>query len=186
MANRRQRSYTEESIQENRGQSQETSLQQPPGGTDHQPDWLGRHLRGDRHLVEPRSPVAHQQLAELLKVRHGCLSPQGAPGLKQGGATTMGAILPPLLHLRKGDPTGVGLPLVAAVLAVNSIFGHGSERRLFLTLNGLMGLAEAMHHEAIGRIADQILAIADGIDGCLLYTSPSPRDKRQSRMPSSA
>ena len=27
---------------------------------------------------------------------------------------------------------------------------------------------------------------SDGINGCLLYTSPSPRDKRQSRMPSSA
>ena len=26
----------------------------------------------------------------------------------------------------------------------------------------------------------------DGAGGCLLYTSPSPRDKRQSRMPSSA
>ena len=25
-----------------------------------------------------------------------------------------------------------------------------------------------------------------GYNGCLLYTSPSPRDKRQSRMPSSA
>ena len=25
-----------------------------------------------------------------------------------------------------------------------------------------------------------------GLKGCLLYTSPSPRDKRQSRMPSSA
>ena len=25
-----------------------------------------------------------------------------------------------------------------------------------------------------------------GINSCLLYTSPSPRDKRQSRMPSSA
>ena len=25
-----------------------------------------------------------------------------------------------------------------------------------------------------------------GPNGCLLYTSPSPRDKRQSRMPSSA
>ena len=25
-----------------------------------------------------------------------------------------------------------------------------------------------------------------GMGGCLLYTSPSPRDKRQSRMPSSA
>ena len=27
---------------------------------------------------------------------------------------------------------------------------------------------------------------ADGVQICLLYTSPSPRDKRQSRMPSSA
>ena len=29
------------------------------------------------------------------------------------------------------------------------------------------------------------LAVGNAID-CLLYTSPSPRDKRQSRMPSSA
>ena len=29
-------------------------------------------------------------------------------------------------------------------------------------------------------------AIADQVNICLLYTSPSPRDKRQSRMPSSA
>ena len=28
--------------------------------------------------------------------------------------------------------------------------------------------------------------LLDGIYSCLLYTSPSPRDKRQSRMPSSA
>ena len=30
------------------------------------------------------------------------------------------------------------------------------------------------------------IAFGMGINGCLLYTSPSPRDKRQSRMPSSA
>ena len=29
-------------------------------------------------------------------------------------------------------------------------------------------------------------ANTDGTNSCLLYTSPSPRDKRQSRMPSSA
>ena len=29
-------------------------------------------------------------------------------------------------------------------------------------------------------------AVAGLVDVCLLYTSPSPRDKRQSRMPSSA
>ena len=28
--------------------------------------------------------------------------------------------------------------------------------------------------------------VMTGPDACLLYTSPSPRDKRQSRMPSSA
>ena len=28
--------------------------------------------------------------------------------------------------------------------------------------------------------------VAEGARDCLLYTSPSPRDKRQSRMPSSA
>ena len=33
---------------------------------------------------------------------------------------------------------------------------------------------------------DQICIFNDKIMGCLLYTSPSPRDKRQSRMPSSA
>ena len=51
------------------------------------------------------------------------------------------------------------------MLAVNSVFGHGSECRLFLTLNGLVGLAETMHHEAVGRIADEIPPFTDGIDG---------------------
>ena len=32
----------------------------------------------------------------------------------------------------------------------------------------------------------RIQAVRMGIKSCLLYTSPSPRDKRQSRMPSSA
>ena len=38
-----------------------------------------------------------------------------------------------------------------------------------------------LRHEFIGRELDRFRAI-----DCLLYTSPSPRDKRQSRMPSSA
>ena len=31
-----------------------------------------------------------------------------------------------------------------------------------------------------------LLRMVAGLEDCLLYTSPSPRDKRQSRMPSSA
>ena len=38
----------------------------------------------------------------------------------------------------------------------------------------------------IADIANDILTGGVDTDGCLLYTSPSPRDKRQSRMPSSA
>ena len=35
-------------------------------------------------------------------------------------------------------------------------------------------------------LEDSLPQNADSTTGCLLYTSPSPRDKRQSRMPSSA
>ena len=45
--------------------------------------------------------------------------------------------------------------------------------------------ARRLGHNFVGT--EQILLglIGEGT-GCLLYTSPSPRDKRQSRMPSSA
>ena len=35
-------------------------------------------------------------------------------------------------------------------------------------------------------LIDVVNVLMDGLSSCLLYTSPSPRDKRQSRMPSSA
>ena len=37
-----------------------------------------------------------------------------------------------------------------------------------------------------GREEVRALAVANGIEICLLYTSPSPRDVEESRMPSSA
>ena len=45
-----------------------------------------------------------------------------------------------------------------------------------------------LDREAVNRMkdAENIGVIQRGINSCLLYTSPSPRDKRQSRMPSSA
>ena len=35
-------------------------------------------------------------------------------------------------------------------------------------------------------LVDELVELKTEIESCLLYTSPSPRDKRQSRMPSSA
>ena len=40
--------------------------------------------------------------------------------------------------------------------------------------------------EALRRAAGKAKQAAAAVRACLLYTSPSPRDKRQSRMPSSA
>ena len=47
----------------------------------------------------------------------------------------------------------------------------------------LMNGLEAMHHV---RFAEARALFLEGIENCLLYTSPSPRDDQTSRMPSSA
>ena len=62
-------------------------------------------------------------------------------------------------------------------------FGGGST---YLVIGVLAALLEA-RASGQGQVVDA--AIVDGtahLNACLLYTSPSPRDKRQSRMPSSA
>ena len=46
-----------------------------------------------------------------------------------------------------------------------------------LTKNEVKDIAEIMLKEVFSRLSDK---------GCLLYTSPSPRDRQKSRMPSSA
>ena len=58
-------------------------------------------------------------------------------------------------------------------LARNKFVQNGKERRLFDEVDLVYGVS-----------GGSILAAYYGF--CLLYTSPSPRDKRQSRMPSSA
>ena len=79
--------------------------------------------------------------------------------------------------------------LEAAISQIDQNFGKGSVMRL--------GQQQALDVEAIST-GSLSLDLALGIGGlpkgriieiygpCLLYTSPSPRDKRQSRMPSSA
>ena len=55
-------------------------------------------------------------------------------------------------------------------------------------------LPEQLSEEEVEKIVDDVLAELGDVDmsqmgrviGCLLYTSPSPRDERLSRMPSSA
>ena len=54
-------------------------------------------------------------------------------------------------------------------------------------INMLMEKRKADMNEHIEELLPVLLrTLSDPSDACLLYTSPSPRDKRQSRMPSSA
>ena len=54
------------------------------------------------------------------------------------------------------------------------------------TLLSLQRIKQRLIDEQMGGISADASADMPPICSCLLYTSPSPRDKRQSRMPSSA
>ena len=58
-----------------------------------------------------------------------------------------------------------------------------SDKRRTLWIVLWLNVAIAVGFFVMGYFGDSNALLANG---CLLYTSPSPRDKRQSRMPSSA
>ena len=62
--------------------------------------------------------------------------------------------------------------------------------RLDLVVNRFVGMKNRGLYETPGgtilHVAHRAMESLTLDRGCLLYTSPSPRDKRQSRMPSSA
>ena len=83
-------------------------------------------------------------------------------------------------------------------VAQNGIFNNASQHWNHMQFWEMMGPSgQKMPSELESRIADAFGSVdkfkadfaaagAGQFGSCLLYTSPSPRDKRQSRMPSSA
>ena len=63
-----------------------------------------------------------------------------------------------------------------------SIFGNVFEKTESVALKAF----ELKPFKDFDDIIAKMLNIYEDYESCLLYTSPSPRDKRQSRMPSSA
>ena len=72
------------------------------------------------------------------------------------------------------------------------LFAHGKAKRVLIVGGGDCGKAEeVLKHKGIERLTqveiDQsVVDFSKEHFSCLLYTSPSPRDQRGSRMPSSA
>ena len=109
-----------------------------------------------------------------------------------------------LLGLNARSASGHNLEQGYVYLDLNQATLHGRVELTVADLNRALALALpedgsveesdlVMHGEAItGYLAARVGLAPNGIatrleySACLLYTSPSPRDKRQSRMPSSA
>ena len=81
--------------------------------------------------------------------------------------------------------SGNGWRVVGNVLSLRAV-GHGrsTSDELFQRAAYPLGCFRSK----IGPVVTKscLLAVSGTTNTCLLYTSPSPRDKRQSRMPSSA
>ena len=76
--------------------------------------------------------------------------------------------------------------VLAAIAKVKGQKQQPNEERISSVLLQSYGVEkdEALHH--LQLCVDEGLVTVAMAKSCLLYTSPSPRDKRQSRMPSSA
>ena len=80
----------------------------------------------------------------------------------------------------KNKTVAAWLAFVGGPLGLHRFYLHG----LSDMLGWLLPIPTALGIYGIQRV--QQLGQDDHYSCCLLYTSPSPRDKRQSRMPSSA
>ena len=96
------------------------------------------------------------------------------------------AVVQRVWHFLDGVRRGLHLLMLLAIAAVVVGASHHSlpivpfKTALVVHFDGR--IVEQESEDSLGR---SIRAVS-GSDGCLLYTSPSPRDRQKSRMPSSA
>ena len=80
-----------------------------------------------------------------------------------------------------GDISSHGVAAVEVYKSANAVLPTGG---LGSTIN--MVTAKPIGADAGGAISMRLNHHTKNVTGCLLYTSPSPRDRQKSRMPSSA
>ena len=84
-------------------------------------------------------------------------------------------------------------PRTGGQILVQQLITHGVKQLFCVPGESYLAVLDALHDADIGvTVCRQeggaaMMAEAQGkLTGCLLYTSPSPRDRQKSRMPSSA
>ena len=98
-------------------------------------------------------------------------------GVPMGGAVPMGSAVD-----GGGSSVPMGMPMVSSQVS--------SERGFAEAHDECPICFESLHKAPVGVFLDglgkRVSQHFFNLEACLLYTSPSPRDKRQSRMPTSA
>ena len=127
------------------------------------------------------------------RAEQACRRPQAVEGLLKAAAASPESFYGLIARETLGTETRLSAAAPVSTAAVETY--PNVRRAIELAAIGERPLAEEMlrHQARIGSPADHaaLVEIARRLDlagaqYCLLYTSPSPRDKRQSRMPSSA
>ena len=138
------------------------------------------------HRVDPDVPIEEtvggmKSLVDQGKVRYIGLSEAGAETIRRGHATHPLSALQSEFSLWTRDLESEILPTCRELgigLVAYAPLGRGF---LTATIDSLEALAEKDRRRDMPRFQD-----GNREKNCLLYTSPSPRDRTRSRMPSSA
>ena len=132
----------------------------------HLVEWRDKYQGETPLMLTPRSTAEVLEAVKICAAQGLKIVPQGGNTGLVGGQTPMGEVL---LSLKKmTDIRDVDATNNAMVVEAGA------------TLQSVHDAAKAANRKFPLFLASQ------GSCTCLLYTSPSPRDKRQSRMPSSA
>ena len=135
---------------------------------------MPRERFGEDHTFLPRR--AYLSFDEIQKVVDAC-KPVGLEKVRiTGGEPLLRPNLEELVSSLKGSGVEVALTTNASLLAGQA------ERLAEAGLDRVTVSLDALDPKTHAQMTDSSIPV----ETCLLYTSPSPRDKRQSRMPSSA
>jgi len=138
-----------------------------------------------RAAAAPHGAAAVSLLRAVLAESKASATPPGGArivdhaGAHQGYALSEWAENAPYLHVFAAEPAGgVDADLLLSYGVKGQVFGYAA-------------VIVETRRDRLGRPSDRATAVASAREtaltkACLLYTSPSPRDRTRSRMPSSA
>ena len=161
----------------------------------------GRRYYEGCETVDQIEQLAIDRACELFEADHANVQPHSGSSanmavylsILEPGDTVLGMSLDQGGHLTHGSPVnfsgqvynfvGYGLDEDTELIDMETVYNMALEHKPKLIIAGYSSYSQSLDFQKFREIADEVGA---HFMVCLLYTSPSPRDRQKSRMPSSA